>query len=78
VSPDPKLFTLKRAAWAYGCAKKGSKEERELLQVLREKALERFVPDELPRPSIPEQLPPMLTPEQYDAFRRRIRSIQGP
>lgn len=26
--------SLKRAAWAYGCAKKGSKEEEQLLDLL--------------------------------------------
>lgn len=31
---DPRDFTLKRAAWAFGCARKGSHEEAQLLEVL--------------------------------------------
>ncbi len=31
---DPAQVSLKRAAWAYGCAKKGSEEERLLLALL--------------------------------------------
>jgi hypothetical protein len=31
---DPESVSLKRAAWAYGCAKKGSPEETRLLEVL--------------------------------------------
>ena len=31
---DPREVTLKRAAWAYGCAKKDSEEERLLLALL--------------------------------------------
>lgn len=32
--------SLKRLAWAYGCAKKGSDEERQLRELLVSKALE--------------------------------------
>lgn len=35
---DPHQVSLKRAAWAYGCAKKGSREEELLLGLLLEKA----------------------------------------
>jgi hypothetical protein len=31
---DARDVSLKRAAWAYGCAKKGSEEERLLLELL--------------------------------------------
>lgn len=34
---NPDSASLKRVAWAYGCAKKGSDEERQLLAVLVEK-----------------------------------------
>lgn len=35
---DANAFSLKRLAWAYGCAKKGSDEETELLKELVQKA----------------------------------------
>lgn len=35
---DPDSVSLKRIAWAYGCARKGSDEEEKLLAVLLEKA----------------------------------------
>ena len=37
VLEDPDACSLKRAAWAYGCAKKDSDEERALLAVLLSK-----------------------------------------
>ena len=37
---DPEKYSLKRAAWAYGVAKRGSIEEAELLQVLIAKVFE--------------------------------------
>jgi len=35
---DPSNASLKRIAWAYGCARKGSDEEAKLLAVLLERA----------------------------------------
>lgn len=35
---DPERCSLKRLAWAYGCAPKGSDEERQLREILLEKA----------------------------------------
>lgn len=37
---DPKSSSLKRIAWAFGCARKGSDEERQLEAVLRAKLAE--------------------------------------
>jgi hypothetical protein len=34
---NPDTASLKRIAWAFGCAKKGSDEERQLEALLREK-----------------------------------------
>ena len=34
---DPDQVSLKRVAWAYGCSKKDSDEERELLKILIER-----------------------------------------
>lgn len=38
VIEDPDRASLKRIAWAYGCAKKGSDEERMLRTILLERA----------------------------------------
>lgn len=37
-----KSLSLKRVAWAYGCAKKGSDDERKLLALLLERARQAF------------------------------------
>jgi len=34
VLANPDSYSLKRVAWAYGCAKKGSDDEAKLLEVL--------------------------------------------
>lgn len=36
MGPPIEAWTLKRAAWAYGCAKAGSAEEAQLLEVLKQ------------------------------------------
>lgn len=36
---EPHKASLKRLAWAYGCAKKGSDEEARLLKLMRERVL---------------------------------------
>lgn len=49
---DPGAASLKRIAWAFGCAAKGSDDERRLEEILLERA-RREQTQKLPAPTIP-------------------------